>query len=145
MDIGTVIKGLRLKRKSETGKKYTQEDLSKAIGISRSYISDIERGRVKDLDDSILNAIAEEFGITLEALKGNVGNDNKQISNNKPKTKLDSPAKLLYYILLQDPMVEHIGFNIESLDNKSKNKLVAYLLMDIKKRTKEIMTNENKQ
>lgn len=101
------IKELRLEKAKELGKRYTQADLAKEVGISRSYIGDIESNRVKP-NEHIIKRIANVFGKPDDYF------------NEKPKkqNRPDTPEKLLYFIMLQDPMKEYTGVDIKSMDQE---------------------------
>lgn len=60
--LGLKIKQLRSNISLENGKKFTQSDLAKALSISRSYLGDIESGRIIPNED-LLKKIANFFNI----------------------------------------------------------------------------------
>ena len=66
-ELGLKIKQLRSEYSLRTGEKCTQADLAKKIGISRSYLGDIESGRTSPSDE-ILQKLANVFNIEYEEL-----------------------------------------------------------------------------
>ena len=75
IDIGSKIKKLRSKKSIEIGKKYTGAMLANELGISRSYLGDIESGRTVP-NEIILGKIADIFDVDIYELIG----DDKDIS-----------------------------------------------------------------
>lgn len=65
--LGLKIKNLRSSKSLELGIKITQSKLASELGISRSYLGDIESGRTKPSDE-ILNKFVTYFNVTLEYL-----------------------------------------------------------------------------
>lgn len=63
--LGLKIKQLRSNISLENGKKFTQSDLAKALNISRSYLGDIESGRITPNED-LLKKIADFFEINIK-------------------------------------------------------------------------------
>lgn len=49
---------------------WRQEDLAQASGVSRTYISEIERGRVTNVGVEALSALADALGVTVQYLLG---------------------------------------------------------------------------
>ena len=49
---------------------WRQEDLAHASGVSRTYISEIERGRVTNVGVEALSALADALGVTVQYLLG---------------------------------------------------------------------------
>ncbi len=60
--LGLKIKQLRSEYGFRTGNKITQKDLADKLGISRSYLGDIESGRTA-ASDEIIHKLAEIFEI----------------------------------------------------------------------------------
>lgn len=56
--LGEIVRTVRLKHG------YTQDELAAQLGISQRYLSELERGKPKILDDKYLNVLAR-LGITL--------------------------------------------------------------------------------
>ena len=63
--LGLKIKQLRSDYSIKIGRKFTQQGLSEALGITRSYLGDIESGRTKPNTD-LLKKIADFFNIDIE-------------------------------------------------------------------------------
>jgi len=64
LDLGTRI----LLSRRDLG--WNQEELARRSGISRTYISDIERGRVKNIGVDALLALADALGVSVLYLLG---------------------------------------------------------------------------
>lgn len=60
--IGLKIKELRSKKSTELGYKYTGEKLANDLGISRSYLGDIESGRTLPSSE-LIEKLTEIFGV----------------------------------------------------------------------------------
>ena len=60
--LGLKIKQLRSEYSFKTGNKITQKDLADKLGISRSYLGDIESGRTT-ASDEIIHKLAKIFEI----------------------------------------------------------------------------------
>ena len=58
--------GLKI-RSARSDRDWKQEDLAKAVGLTRSSVANIEAGRQKTLVHSLIR-IAESLGVTVEAL-----------------------------------------------------------------------------
>lgn len=82
--LGLKIKQLRSEYSFRTGNKITQKDLADKLGISRSYLGDIESGRTA-ASDEIIHKLAEIFEINeseLLNLKYSEADDNISEGNN---------------------------------------------------------------
>lgn len=83
--LGLKIKQLRSDYSFNTGIKLTQKDLADKLGLSRSYLGDIESGRT-NASDEILHKLSEIFNINYsELLKFQQDDQIETVSN-----KLDS-------------------------------------------------------
>ncbi|WP_160684411.1 helix-turn-helix transcriptional regulator [Clostridium sp. C2-6-12] len=83
--LGLKIKQLRSDYSFNTGIKLTQKDLADKLGLSRSYLGDIESGRT-NASDEILHKLSEIFNINYsELLKFQQDDQIDTVSN-----KLDS-------------------------------------------------------
>ena len=79
--LGLKIKQLRSDYSFNTGIKLTQKDLADKLGLSRSYLGDIESGRT-NASDEILHKLSEIFDINYsELLKFQLDNQIDIISN----------------------------------------------------------------
>lgn len=67
--IGKNIKIAREQYSYEIGEKITQKELAKMVGVSQSYIGDIESGRTRP-NPILLKKIAEALNTTVEKLLG---------------------------------------------------------------------------
>ena len=65
--LGLKIKQLRSDYSFNTGTKLTQKDLADKLGLSRSYLGDIESGRT-NASDEILHKLSEIFNINYSEL-----------------------------------------------------------------------------
>lgn len=65
--LGLKIKQLRSDYSFNTGIKLTQKDLADKLGLSRSYLGDIESGRT-NASDEILHKLSEIFNINYSEL-----------------------------------------------------------------------------
>lgn len=63
--LGLKIKQLRSDYSIKIGKKFTQKGLSEELGITRSYLGDIESGRTKP-NKELLKKIADFFNVDIE-------------------------------------------------------------------------------
>ncbi len=97
--LGLKIKKLRSEQSLELGEKITQQKLAKKLGISRSYLGDIESGRTIP-NDEIIDKIAKALNVSPEYLKGESTEKNPgettQIVNEiqtELETKLNKMAK----------------------------------------------------
>lgn len=54
-------------------RKLTQEKLANLAGISRNYISMIERGDAENVSDEVIRKIAASFEVPIQQLKGEAG------------------------------------------------------------------------
>ena len=71
--VGLKIKELRSKKSLELGRKYTGAMLANDLGISRSYLGDIESGRIIP-NEALLGKIADIFDTDIYELIGNNSN-----------------------------------------------------------------------
>lgn len=55
------------------GKRWSQEELGELAGISRNYVSLIERGEADSISMKVINQLAVAFGVTVAQLTGEVG------------------------------------------------------------------------
>lgn len=54
-------------------KRWSQEELGELAGISRNYVSLIERGEADRISMKLINHLAVAFGVTVAQLTGEVG------------------------------------------------------------------------
>lgn len=107
IDIGSKIKKLRSKKSIEIGKKYTGAMLANELGISRSYLGDIESGRTIP-NEIMLGKIADIFDVDIYELIGDdkditIDNSNViELKHSKKVTdairKIDDNAAIKKYI-----------------------------------------------
>lgn len=86
-EIGMRIKELRMEKGLELGKRYTGKMLADEVGISRSYLGDIESGRATP-NQIILSKIADVFDVDLWDIIGN--NIDLEIDNTPSKEDLSN-------------------------------------------------------
>lgn len=127
--LGLKIKQLRSNISLENGKKFTQSDLAKALNISRSYLGDIESGRIIPNED-LLKKIAKFFNINASEFNDFelIEKDKKQKSNFDINSLTDSDLGELITNLLKvnnSSTVKIIRNNI--------NKLSEYEELEFKK------------
>lgn len=84
--LGLKIKQLRSDYSIKIGRKFTQQGLSQELGITRSYLGDIESGRTKPNKD-LLKKIADFFNIDIEYFynenpQNKHDEDNEEIKDN---------------------------------------------------------------
>ena len=63
--LGLKIKQLRSDYSIKIGEKFTQKGLSEKLGITRSYLGDIESGRTKQ-NKELLKKIADFFNVSID-------------------------------------------------------------------------------
>lgn len=80
ISIGSKIKELRNRKSINIGKKYTGAMLANELGISRSYLGDIESGRTTP-NEILLGKIADIFDTDIYELLGSDGNLDIEESN----------------------------------------------------------------
>ncbi len=86
-DLGETIKLARGIKSAMSGAKYTQANLSDEIGISRSYLGDIEAGR-KYPNYVLLNKIADACGVPFSFFDNNIVKFNDRIKELREKKGL---------------------------------------------------------
>jgi len=84
--LGLKIKQLRSDYSFNTGIKLTQKDLADKLGLSRSYLGDIESGRT-NASDEILHKLSELFNINYSELLNFKQDDQIDIASNKPDSE----------------------------------------------------------
>ena len=88
INVGSKIKELRNKKSIEIGKKYTGAMLANELGISRSYLGDIESGRTTP-NEILLGKIADIFDTDIYELLGS----NKNLDIETPNVIEFNPSK----------------------------------------------------
>lgn len=102
--LGLKIKELRSKKGLELGYKYTGKMLADELGISRSYLGDIESGRTK-ASDEVLQKIATVFSLSLSDLL------------NLDKEKVE------YSYSTKDPLISEDHSNYSTLCDETSNSI----------------------
>ena len=88
--LGLKIKQLRSEYSLKLGKKFTQKDLANKLGISRSYLGDIESGRTVP-NDEFIKKISKALDVSIDYLTtGTVETFPGELD------KLDEDLKALY-------------------------------------------------
>lgn len=82
--LGLKIKQLRSDYSFNTGIKLTQKDLADKLGLSRSYLGDIESGRT-NASDEILHKLSEIFDINYSELLKFKQDDQIDTGSNVPE------------------------------------------------------------
>ena len=142
--IGLKIKELRSRRSVELGKKITQKDLANELGISRSYLGDIESGRTKP-NDELLQSIASILNVDISELNieenyiteesESISHNNESISHNNEsssdqylpslnnKDEKDIAKKLNETLEFLETSQDGLMFEGEILDDQTKELL----------------------
>ena len=81
--LGLKIKQLRSDYSFNTGIKLTQKNLADKLGLSRSYLGDIESGRT-NASDEILHKLSEIFNISYSELLKFKQDDQIDTASNEP-------------------------------------------------------------
>lgn len=87
--LGLKIKQLRSDYSFNTGIKLTQKDLADKLGLSRSYLGDIESGRT-NASDEILHKLSEIFNINYSELLKFKQDDQIDTVSNKTDSENDT-------------------------------------------------------
>lgn len=139
--LGLKIKQLRSEYSLKIGKKFTQNGLAEELGISRSYLSDIESGRTKPNTD-LLNKIANFFNISPNAFDNemvlntsiNINNDNAEpINLSSDSIKLSQKAErdiqksLSQTLDMLENSQDGLMFDGEPLDDETRELLAQSL------------------
>jgi len=93
--LGLKIKQLRSDYSFNTGTKITQKDLADKLGISRSYLGDIESGRTPASED-ILHKLSEIFDINYsELLQLKYDDQSENINNEISNENIDAGLAII--------------------------------------------------
>lgn len=139
-DLGLKIKQLRSEYSLKNGKKFTQADLAKTLGISRSYLGDIESGRTNPSDE-ILNKIAEVFSVNLDDLLDYKFKElDENFSSNQLKEEValyetgefKSAESAIKFILKQPAIMGFGGFDINKMNEDEVVDFANELLRQLK-------------
>lgn len=125
--LGLKIKSLRSEYSLKTGKKFTQNDLAEALGISRSYVGDIESGRTAPSDD-VLSKLTSFFNIKLELL---LSNNTSDINNKYEPVEFSTPEAAMQFLLKQPAIMGYGGFDINNMTNEEIIEFANELLRQI--------------
>ncbi|MDU1307634.1 MAG: helix-turn-helix transcriptional regulator [Clostridium perfringens] len=123
-ELGLKIKQLRSDYSLKTGKKCTQADLAKMIGISRSYLGDIESGRTNPSDEILLklsDALNVNFDILIEyKLRGleSKSSSIKEEANLYETGKFETPEAAMQFILKQPAIMGYGGFDTKKMSEQ---------------------------
>lgn len=113
--LGLKIKKLRSEQSLELGEKITQQKLAKKIGISRSYLGDIESGRITPNNETI-DKIAKALNVSSKYLKGESAEKNPgeatQIVQN-----MQAELEIKLNKMTKDKKIKTINKLKEMLDN----------------------------
>lgn len=135
-NLGLKIKHLRSEYSLKTGKRCTQEDLSKMIGISRSYLGDIESGRT-NASDEVLKKLAKVFNIDAKEL---LDYKFKELNEEQLKEECDlfetgefkTPEAAMQFILKQPAIMGYGGFDVNKMSNEDIIEFANELLNQLK-------------
>ncbi|WP_053079527.1 helix-turn-helix domain-containing protein [Clostridium massiliodielmoense] len=137
-EMGILIKKARTLKSKKRGKNYTQLELAKDIGISRSYLGDIESGRIYP-NYILLNKISEACEIPFRFFDKKSLNDEPEDTLNlleKSSKSTKSLAGRLIDILLEQDFFD----NPEDIPEETINIIMKALKKDIERALK----NKNK-
>lgn len=105
--LGLKIKQLRSDYSLKTGEKFTQVDLSKMLGISRSYLGDIESGRTNPSIE-LLTKLAKVFDIDVNSLISSEENLKLNIDSLKKTTDIPDAKEKTYKEKEIDTIAAHL-------------------------------------
>ena len=148
IDIGSKIKKLRSKKSIEIGKKYTGAMLANELGISRSYLGDIESGRTVP-NEIILGKIADIFDVDIYELIGDdkdISIDNSNVIELKYSKKVTDTIRKIDDNAAIKKNIKDTDFNeliIRILDEKSTP--IVTMLKDNIEKLSEIEEEEFKE
>ena len=123
-ELGLKIKQLRSDYSLKTGKKCTQADLAKMIGISRSYLGDIESGRTNPSDEILLklsDALGVDLDILIEYKLKGLENNSSSIQEETTlyeTGKFKTPEAAIQFILKQPAIMGYGGFNTKEMSEQ---------------------------
>lgn len=137
-ELGLKIKQLRSQYSLKTGEKCTQADLAKKIGISRSYLGDIESGRTAPSDE-ILYKLADIFNIEYDELFAyRLKELDEKYSNIKEEVELyetgefKTPEAAMQFILKQPAVMGYGGFDVSKMTKEEIIEFANEILKVIK-------------
>lgn len=128
-DLGKLIKEARKIKSNQFNSHFTQEELAKAVNKSRSYIGDIESGRIYP-NYKLLTKIATACNVDLSFFNKNV-DDIFQL-NSFDKIKFSNPEDAIKFILLQKSIIEFIDLDTTILSDESLTEFSKDLLQHLK-------------
>lgn len=132
--LGALIKNARLEKHKKAGKKYTQQMLADDIGTSRSYIGDVETGRIYPGYKN-LKKIAEACEVPLEFFNG----DTENIYYNDPNIFPHLPQDLQEFVSKEENTPYLVvakqlsAYDLSKLTEREMKFLIDWLKMAIKK------------
>lgn len=119
-----IIKELRLKRATETGKKMSQGELAKALNVSRSTVAMWETdGSIPDITS--LQALADFFNVSTDFLLGReriAGNQPQGVPPNSPLLNAEVEHKELSFV---EPELQEIAELYGQLPDDKKALVLA--------------------
>lgn len=131
---GMLIKNARKLKGKKLNKKFTQQELADLIGISRSYLSDIENGRVAATDE-ILEEIANACDVTVDYFfdeKEIEKMASKSLKRAKTISKENSFTDNLIKMLIETGYL-NANESINDVDEETKNIILNAVLKDAKR------------
>lgn len=141
-EMGMLIKEARKLKSKSLGKNYTQNDLAKDIGISRSYLGDIEGGRTYP-NYILLNKIADACEVPFSFF-------DKNATKSKPENTLkliekDTDNKRSFAGKLIDMLIEQDFFDDpDNIPQDTVNTIMKALKKDIQRAIKNKEVKKNK-
>lgn len=160
-ELGKLIKKARKMKGDSLGKKFTQNDLAKVIGKSRSYIGDIEAGRTYpsfvlltsiaeacdvpldffNVDTSIESYVEKNFSdlskSERDGLKAAIKKEENIKSNdlaNEPLNDIcfSSAQEAMKFILEQPALMAYGGYDLEEMSDEEILDLANDLLLTLR-------------
>ena len=123
----TTIHGERIEELRK-GRKITQEELAKRIGISKSQLSRIENGETKTLSSNLLIRLADEFDVSTDYI---LGRSNVQSRRNYDVSSLGLSEKAIQQLVTKRVNVQVVNCLLEHKTFPYLTRLIYTYFADI--------------
>ena len=123
----TTIHGERIEELRK-GRKITQEELAKRIGISKSQLSRIENGDTKTLSSNLLIRLADEFDVSTDYI---LGRSNVQSRRNYDVSSLGLSEKAIQQLVTKRVNVQVVNCLLEHKTFPYLTRLIYTYFADI--------------
>ena len=123
----TTIHGERIEELRK-GRKITQEELAKRIGISKSQLSRIENGDTKTLSSNLLIRLADEFDVSTDYI---LGRSNVQSRRNYDVSSLGLSEKAIQQLVTKRVNVQVVNCLLEHKTFPYLTRLIYAYFADI--------------